>query len=123
MNPFKTDQLTSGYVRCKLPGRSLIFSALIDSGNFSSYDLMSEPLVKKLNLQVNPAQLELGTAGKGKKIQVIGKCHPFNIYIKNCGEMFEIAPYIVQGFEHKPEFSFWLNPTVILNSKSMNLQH
>ena len=67
MNPFKTDQLTSGYVRCKLPGRSLIFSTLIDS----SYDLMSEPLVKKLNLQVNPAKLELGTAGKGKKIQVI----------------------------------------------------
>ena len=56
MNPFKTDQLTSGYVRCKLPGRSLIFSALIDSGNLSSYDLMSESLVKKLNLQVNPAQ-------------------------------------------------------------------
>ena len=65
MNPFKTDQLTSGYVRCKLPGRSLIFSALIDSGNLSSYDLMSESLVKKLNLQVNPAHLELGTAGKG----------------------------------------------------------
>ena len=72
MNPFKTDQLTSGYVRCKLPGRSLIFSALIDSGNLSSYDLMSESLVKKLNLQVNPAKLVLGTAGKGKKIQVIG---------------------------------------------------
>ena len=97
MNPFKTDQLTSGYVRCKLPGRSLIFSALIDSGNLSSYDLMSESLVKKLNLQVNPAHLELGTAGKGKKIQVIGQCNPLNIYIENCGEMFEIAPYVVQG--------------------------
>ena len=112
MNPFKTYQLTSGYVRGRLHRRSLIFSTLIDS----SYDLMSEPLVKKLNLQVNPAKLELGTAGKGKKIQVIGKCHPFNIYIENCGEKFEIAPYIVQGFEHKPEFQgqeFWLNPTVI----------
>ena len=86
MNPLKTYQLTSCYVRCKLPGR-----------NLSSYDLMSESLVKKLNLEVNPAQLELGTAGKDKKIQVIGQCHPFNIYIKSCIEMFEIAPYVVQG--------------------------
>ena len=97
MNPLKTYQLTSGYVRCKLPGRSLIFSALLDSGNLSSYDLMSESLTKKIKIQVNPAHLELGTAAKGKRIQVIGQCQPFKIYIESCGEMFEIAPYVVQG--------------------------
>jgi len=95
MSSLKTFHLTSSNVRCKLPGRSLIFSALIDSGNLSSYDLISESLTKKLNIPVNPAHLELVTAGK--KIQVIGQCQPFNIYIEDCGEILEIAPYVVQG--------------------------
>ena len=52
MEASKVDYLTSGYLRCKLPGRSLVFSALVDSGNLSKFDLISESLAKRLNSDV-----------------------------------------------------------------------
>ena len=97
MEPSKSDYLTSGYVRCKLPGRSLVFSALVDSGNLSKYDLISESLAKRLKIPVHPSPLELGTAGKGQKLSVIGQCEPFNVYIEKCGDMFVISPHVVRG--------------------------
>ena len=92
MEPSKANYLTSGYVRCKLPGKSLVFSALVDSGNLSKYDLISESLAKRLKIPMHPSPLELGTAGKGQKLSVLGQCESFNIYIEKCGEMFEISP-------------------------------
>ena len=97
MEASKVDYLTSGYLRCKLPGRSLVFSALVDSGNLSKFDLISESLAKRLKIPMHPSPLELGTAGKGQKLSVIGQCEPFNIYIEKCGEMFVISPHVVRG--------------------------
>ena len=114
MEPSKANYLTSGYVRCKLPGKSLVFSALVDSGNLSKYDLISESLAKRLKIPMHPSPLELGTAGKGQKLSVLGQCESFNIYIEKCGEMFEISPHVVRGLSANMN----LGPRFLTNSNS-----
>ena len=61
----------SGYIRAKLPGKNIIFGGLIDSGNLSGYDLISERLVKRLRLPAKPAKYKLGTAGQGGQMHIV----------------------------------------------------
>ena len=86
----------SGYIRAKLPGKNIIFGGLIDSGNLSGYDLISERLVKRLRLPAKPAKYKLGTAGQGGQMHIVGQCLPFSIRLENSQEIFEISPYVVR---------------------------
>ena len=98
MTSKKKDQAmaSKGYIRTRIPGKNLIFSSLIDSGNLSQNDLISSNLAKKLNLEVVPMQQSLGTAGPAQ-LEVIGQVKNLTIVFENCGQRFGIQPLVVKG--------------------------
>ena len=87
---------SKGYLRTRIPGRSVIFSSLIDSGNLSHDDLISEKLAKKLDLETEPWTQSLGTAGPGQ-LEVIGRVKNLTIVFENCGQRFSVSPLVVKG--------------------------
>ena len=84
MEASKVDYLTSGYLRCKLPGRSLVFSALVDSGNLSKFDLISESLAKRLKMRslLETTEMWWKTRNKTLVITVVKE------YLSLCSEIF-----------------------------------
>ena len=87
---------SKGYLRTRIPGRNVIFSSLIDSGNLSHDDLISEKLAKKLDLETEPWTQSLGTAGPGQ-LEVIGRVKNLTIVFENCGQRFSVSPLVVKG--------------------------
>ena len=87
---------SKGYLRTRIPGRNVIFSSLIDSGNLSHDDLISAKLAKKLDLETEPWTQSLGTAGPGQ-LEVIGRVKNLTIVFENCGQRFSVSPLVVKG--------------------------
>ena len=78
------------FLKSKVANRSILLSALVDSGNLSE-DLISLDLFARLGIKKEAANVNLRSPDKSA-LEVLGRARPFKIYIEGIPRPFMVAP-------------------------------